>query len=130
MRTRPGDFLAWVLAVIFSVLLVVFAAFLISDWYRADFSRFEKAVSLEERMRIIAANSRRSPVADAAFVVFVAAIPATFITRYFRSPRGGLEFSGLGIKFKGPTGPILLWVVSFLTVAASFLFLIRILVSN
>ena len=99
MRTRPGDFLAWVLAVIFSVLLVVFAAFLISDWYRADFSRFEKAVSLEERMRIIA-NSRRSPVA--AFVVFVAAIPATFITRYFRSPRGGLEFSSLGIKFKGP----------------------------
>jgi len=82
MRTRPGDFLAWVLAVIFSVLLVVFAAFLISDWYRADFSRFEKAVSLEERMRIIA-NSRRSPVADAAFVVFVAAIPATFYYEIF-----------------------------------------------
>ena len=119
MRFRPGDLLAWVLAVTASVLIVVFATFLMWDWYAKDFSRLRWAIFAEQEIHTL------SPIAEAAFAVLVAAIPATFITRYFRSSRGDLEFSALGIKFKGPAGPILLWVISFLAVAAFMLLLMK-----
>jgi hypothetical protein len=118
MRFRPGDLLAWVLAVTASALIVVFATFLMWDWYYKDFSRLWGAAVFDRDVRTV------SPIVDAVFAVFIAAIPATFITRYFRSSRGDLEFSALGVKFKGPAGPILLWVVSFLAVAAFILSLL------
>jgi len=111
-RIKPGDVLAWVFAVTLSALIVVFAAFLVSDWYRADFSRFERAMSAETYV------ARIPSILQAAIAVCIAAIPATFITRYFRSTRGDLEITGLGIKIRGPSGPILLWVASFLAAAA------------
>ena len=117
MRLRPGDLLAWVLAVTTSVLIVMSAAFMLWDLYSLDFPRLQKAIET--------ARGINSPLVVAAFAVFIAAIPATFITRFFRSSRGDLEFSALGIKFKGPAGPMLLWVVSFLAIAAFILLLIK-----
>jgi hypothetical protein len=101
--------------------------FFISDWYWKDFSRMESAMSTDGRM-VSAHVPWLVPMLQATLAVFLAVIPATFITRYFRSSHGELEFSALGIKFKGPAGPILLWVVSFLAVAAFILLLLRVLI--
>lgn len=116
---KPGDLLAWVLAITTSVVIVFFATFLMWDWFSRDFSRWNAAVLFDQRVQTI------PPIGQAALAVFVAAIPATFITRYFRSSRGDLEFSALGIRFKGPAGPILLWVASFLAVSAVILLLVK-----
>jgi len=107
--------MAWVFAITLSALIVVFAAFSVSDWYRADFSRFERAILAEKHIAEIPS------ILQAGIAVCFAAIPASFITRYFRSSRGDLEISALGIKIQGPSGPILLWVVSFLAAAAFIL---------
>jgi hypothetical protein len=115
---KPGDLLAWIMAVTVSILIVFFAFFLMMDWYYSDFTRLSRWVAFDNEIRL-------PPIVEAGIAIFIAALPATFVTRYFRSSRGDLEFSALGVKFRGPAGPILLWVVSFLAAAAVMLLLMR-----
>ena len=44
---------------------------------------------------------------------------ASFVTFLLKSRRGKLEFSALGIKFSGPSGPTLLWAVIFVVVCVA-----------
>ena len=111
MAMKPKDLFAWTFAIVVSVLLVAVTCFLLIDWYHADFSRLGAVLLLEQKFQL-------TRFQQAGFVVLIAALPATFIVWFFRSTRGDLEFSALGVRFKGPSGPILLWVVSFLAIAA------------
>lgn len=53
------------------------------------------------------------------FLVAIAGAIASFATFLLKSNRGTLEFSALGIKFSGPSGPVLLWVVIFIAVSVA-----------
>ena len=41
------------------------------------------------------------------------------IVMFLKHTSGAIEFEGLGFKFKGASGPIVLWVFCYLAVAAS-----------
>lgn len=71
-------------------------------------------------------NSARAAV----FVVAVAAAIALAIVRLFRATKGNLEFEAIGIKFRGPSGPVLLWTVSFLAVCGAAVALLPLLNSR
>jgi hypothetical protein len=43
-----------------------------------------------------------------------AAVIATIVVVLFRTAHGPIEFSALGVKFAGPSGPTLIWTVVFL----------------
>ena len=48
-----------------------------------------------------------------------AALAALCIVVFLESSSGPIEFEGLGFKFKGASGPIVLWVFCFLAIAAA-----------
>ncbi len=60
-----------------------------------------------------------SSILNAALLATFAAGFATIVVVLFRANTGTLEFSALGIRFQGPSGPILLWVVAFLAIAVA-----------
>ena len=109
----PRKVIAWSFAVAIPVLMVGFLYFLFRDLIYHDFPNLR------------AISGIKSPILQIALIVTVAAIPATFIIFLLESTRGSLEFSVLGIKLKGPSGPILLWVVVFLAVSAIIIILLR-----
>ena len=47
------------------------------------------------------------------------ALAALFIVVFLESSSGPIEFEGLGFKFKGASGPIVLWVFCFLAMAGA-----------
>jgi hypothetical protein len=112
LRLKPKDLLAWTIAVGSSVVLVAgICAFLI-DLYHADFSRLEAGLAFEGGLVML------PPLVQIALVLGWAAVPATVLILLFNASRGRIEFSALGVKFKGPAGPIVLWVVTFLATGA------------
>jgi hypothetical protein len=115
---KPYNVLAWFLAISVSVLIVAGTSFLIADWSSGTFTNLIAFLSAETPIVTM-------PIFVAAIVVLVAAFPATLVVRYFRSSKGDLQFSALGIKFKGPAGPILLWVVAFLASSAVILLVLK-----
>lgn len=48
-----------------------------------------------------------------------AALLAAFIVVAFESRYGAIEFHGLGLKFAGASGPIVLWVLCYLSIAST-----------
>jgi hypothetical protein len=48
-----------------------------------------------------------------------AAIAALCLVLFLESASGPIEFEGLGFKFKGASGPIVLWVFCFLAITAA-----------
>lgn len=44
------------------------------------------------------------------------ALVATCLVLLLESPESPIEFEGLGFKFRGASGPIILWVFSFLAI--------------
>ena len=48
-----------------------------------------------------------------------AALVALCIVVFLESSTGPIEFDGLGFKFKGASGPIVLWAFCFLTIAGA-----------
>jgi hypothetical protein len=48
-----------------------------------------------------------------------AALAATFLILTFEAVSGEVEFKALGVEFKGASGPIVLWVVCFLSIAVA-----------
>lgn len=55
----------------------------------------------------------------AATVGLPSAALAALCVVFLESTTGRIEFEGLGFKFKGASGPIVLWVVCFLAIAAA-----------
>lgn len=47
------------------------------------------------------------------------ALAALFIVVFLENSSGPIEFEGLGFKFKGASGPIVLWVFCFLAIAGA-----------
>jgi hypothetical protein len=47
------------------------------------------------------------------------AVAALFIVLVLRATSGPLEFEAIGLKFKGASGPIVLWLMCFLGIAAA-----------
>lgn len=47
-----------------------------------------------------------------------AALAALWIVMFLESTTGRIEFEGLGFRFNGASGPIVLWVVCFLAIVA------------
>lgn len=112
-KISPKDLVAWSLAITIPILLVMVMFFLFMDLTYHDFPNLR------------ALSGIKSPLLQIALIVVIASIPATFIVFLLQSTRGELEFSVLGIKLKGPSGPILLWVITFLAVSAIIIIVLR-----
>jgi hypothetical protein len=48
-----------------------------------------------------------------------AAVAALFINMLLEQTHGQIEFEGLGFKFRGASGPVVLWVLCYLAIVAS-----------
>ncbi len=48
-----------------------------------------------------------------------AGLLAYFLVGTLENTRGKIEFEFIGLKFKGASGPIIMWVVVFLTLVVS-----------
>lgn len=63
------------------------------------------------------------------FIVIIglplAAFGALFIVVFLEQAQGPLEFEGLGFKFRGASGPVVLWVLCYLAFTLSFSLLWR-----
>ena len=105
-RFTPRELVSWSFAIAVPVLLVGGLYFLFMDL------RYHAFPNLTALLGI------KSPILQLACIVFLAAIPATFVALLLPSSKGALKLSLLGIRLSGPAGPVLLWVVTFL--AASF----------
>jgi|SRR5215218_11139538 len=49
----------------------------------------------------------------------LAAIFAFIIVAFLRQSGDSIEFEGLGFKFKGATGPVILWLLCFIVIAGA-----------
>ena len=49
----------------------------------------------------------------------MAALLAAFTVVALRHSDGPMKFEGLGLKFEGASGQVMLWVISFLSIAAA-----------
>lgn len=58
------------------------------------------------------------------FIVIIglplAAIASLFIVVFLEQSQGPIEFEGLGFKFKGASGPVILWILCYLAIVVSF----------
>ena len=72
------------------------------DFYSGEFPRLESLTQIS------------NPTINSIILVSFAALISTLVVFFIRSSRGSLEFSLLGLKFKGPSGPITLWILTFL----------------
>jgi hypothetical protein len=85
------------------IILALFAGamlvLLVTEWNSADFRQL-----LLDRFRAI--------VGLPAAGVFAFLIVATF-----ESTSGQIEFEAIGLRFRGAAGPILMWVITFLSIA-------------
>ena len=107
--TTPRKFLAWIFASAMALLVFLALVLLLLDLYQGRFPR------------LAALTSVSSPLGQALIVAATAAAVATVLIIVLAATRGSLEFSALGVSFKGPSGPLLLWTVVFLAVAAVLL---------
>ena len=93
----PRKLVEWGMALTAVVLMLMFILTLGDDLFLIhDFPRLRRFLEIEI-MRPI-------------FLVAIAGAIASFVTFLLRATRGTLEFKALGIKFTGPSGPVLLWV--------------------
>lgn len=49
----------------------------------------------------------------------LAAVAALFVVSVFEITTGHIEFEAVGFKFKGASGPIILWAMCFIAISAS-----------
>jgi hypothetical protein len=49
-------------------------------------------------------------------VVFVSFFLATFVVLFLRYSAGPIEFEGLSFRFKGASGPVVLWALVFIVI--------------
>ena len=50
----------------------------------------------------------------------MSAVTAFFIVSMLKVTNGSIEFEALGFKFRGASGPIILWILCFLAIVAAF----------
>lgn len=55
----------------------------------------------------------------AVFGVPCAAAAAMFVVLLLRTTQGPIEFEVIGVRFRGASGPIVMWVLTFLSVIAA-----------
>jgi hypothetical protein len=112
---KPRNVVAWSCAVFFAFALGMFGYFLFMDLRYSSFPRLEALLGI------------RNPIIQAILVAVAAAIPSTFLVFLVQSTRGPLEFTVLEVTFRGPSGPILLWIGCFLAVSFVILAALRLL---
>lgn len=110
---KPRELVSWAFAVCITVGIGIFGYFLFMDLTYANFPRLE------------ALSGIKSPLIQAIIIASVSAVPASFVVFLLPSTRGDLKFSILGVKVHGPAGPILLWAIIFLVVAAVIMMALR-----
>ena len=97
---RFGQGLRIFLFIFFAVMIVTFLVFLPTYLY------FLMTTSTNP---VVVA---RNPITG----VFVAFFLATFIVLFLRYSAGPIEFEGLTFRFKGASGPVVLWALVFLVI--------------
>jgi hypothetical protein len=69
-------------------------------------------------------NPEFIPLYKRNFIVIIglplAALAALFLVLVLRQTQGPIEFEGLGFKFKGASGPVIMWILVYLAFVASF----------
>ena len=78
--------------------------FLVGAYFRAQDDRF---------IRIFIEHTQATVGLPAA------AITALFIVVFLEQKSGPIEMEGWGLKFKGAAGPVVLWVMTFLSIAGA-----------
>ena len=104
---KPRDLLSWTVAVGGSA-FVLFAVYHVF-----------REVSTNSFPNLAAVFHADPSATTAAVLMLIPAAIATVVVLLFRSTSGKLEFSALGLKFKGPAGPITLWGLTFLAVSVA-----------
>jgi hypothetical protein len=110
---KPRDLLGWTFAIGGSafVLYVVFHVF--------------EELSMGRFPNLAAAFHADPASTSAAVLMLVPATLATVVVLLLRATSGKLEFSALGMKFSGPSGPISLWGLTFLVVSVAMYAFVR-----
>lgn len=97
----------WTIAVGVAALAALAVAAVAQDLFYGQFPRLERLFGV------------RSPLVGTLALLVVDAAIASVVIFAFRSTRGSLEFSALGFKMTGPSGPVVLWTAAFLLVAVA-----------
>ncbi len=105
----PRNFLAWIFAGAIASIVCLSVVLVFFDVYQGAFPRLASLTRID------------SPLGQSLLIAGIAAIPATIVVILLQATRGQLEFSILGMKFKGPSGPVTLWALIFLVVAGVIL---------
>ena len=50
----------------------------------------------------------------------LASMASLFLVLILEYSKGPIEFEGLGFKFKGASGPLIMWVICFLAIVGAF----------
>ncbi|MFL6263456.1 MAG: hypothetical protein ACJ76Y_27505 [Thermoanaerobaculia bacterium] len=68
----------------------------------------------------------KSPTVAVSAVLLLAAAISFTLVLLLRATSGPLEFQALGLEFRGPSGPLLLWAVCFMAVCAGAVALLKV----
>ena len=105
----PRKFLSWVFASAITALVCLGLVLVVFDVFAGVFPRLSALTSIT------------SPLGQALLISGASALVATVLVTILQASRGQLEFNALGIELRGPSGPLLLWAVIFVVVAAVIL---------
>ena len=105
MQLKPKQLVTWIFAVAFGLVVALAGLALAHDVWIADFPRLRALLRVDTRLVPIV------------IILLVAALPPTFVVFLQNSSRDGIEFSFLGMKFKGPAAGPILWMMLFLVTA-------------
>lgn len=101
-RSLPRQILPWILMLVFVGAVILFPYLIMRGGIGPQF------VDLFKKNFIVI------------FGLPLGALLALFIVVFLEYTRGPIEFEGLGFKFKGGSGPIVLWVLCYLAITLSF----------
>jgi len=101
-RTTPQKLLPWILLVFVSSVALLFPFFAMY----ADIN--EVFLDLYKKNFIVIIG------------LPLGALASLFIVVFLEQSQGPIEFEGLGFKFKGASGPVVLWVLCYLAFTVSF----------
>lgn len=101
MKVDPKNIIAWVLMIVVPVIA---------------------ALALSNLMNLLEPETLKQILRDhfpAVMGLPMAALLAAFIVIGLRHSEGPMKFEGLGMKFEGASGQVILWVVCFLAIASA-----------
>lgn len=103
------QFIKWTFAISAAFWALLMSAHVAQEVYFRDFPILRRLLQTDHAVIV-------------SFVIVAAAsVIATLIVIVFGATAGKLEFEALGLKLKGPSGPVALWCAAFLAIMAGII---------